>query len=76
MRELRTLPLTTVAVGAAAGWGEAMDMARRHRLTLYEACYLELALRHSAELLSCDAAMRRAASVEGVALLTADVKSF
>lgn len=38
-----------------------MDLARRHRLTVYDALYLELALRRGGALASLDAALRRAA---------------
>lgn len=45
-----------------------MALARTHRLTVYDALYLELALRQRAVLATHDAALMRAASAEGVAL--------
>lgn len=45
-----------------------MALARTHRLTAYDAVYLELALRQRAVLATHDAALKRAASAEGVAL--------
>lgn len=45
-----------------------MDLARRHRLTAYDALYLELALRRGGALASLDAALRRAAQAEGVSV--------
>lgn len=45
-----------------------LDLARRHGLSVYDALYLELALREGAQLASLDAALRRAASGEGVEL--------
>ena len=43
-------------------------LCRAHRLTAYDALYLELALRKGATLATHDAALTRAASAEGVAL--------
>ncbi|MGL5009931.1 MAG: type II toxin-antitoxin system VapC family toxin [Paracoccaceae bacterium] len=45
-----------------------MGLSRRHRLTAYDALYLELALRKGAVLATLDAALARAALAEGVAL--------
>jgi predicted nucleic acid-binding protein len=45
-----------------------IHLARRHGLTVYDAAYVELALRRSAALASLDKAMLRAAASEGVAL--------
>ncbi len=44
-----------------------LNLARRHRLTVYDAAYLETALRRQAKLATLDAALASAASVEGVA---------
>ena len=46
----------------------AFDLARSHGLSLYDALYLELAKRESAELATLDLALGRAASAEGVLL--------
>ncbi|MCY3658183.1 MAG: type II toxin-antitoxin system VapC family toxin [Caldilineaceae bacterium] len=46
----------------------AFDLARTHKLTIYDALYLELAKRESAELATLDGALGRAALVEGVPL--------
>jgi predicted nucleic acid-binding protein len=45
-----------------------LTLARRHRLTFYDAAYLELALRHEA-LATLDDELLRAAEREGVALV-------
>ena len=47
-----------------------LDLARRHRLTVYDALYLELALRHGASLASLDAALLGAAKAEGVQIVS------
>jgi predicted nucleic acid-binding protein len=46
-----------------------LALARRHRLTVYDAAYLELALRENIPLATLDAALARAARAEKVALL-------
>jgi predicted nucleic acid-binding protein len=46
-----------------------MSLARRHRVTVYDAAYLELALREGLPLATLDAALADAARAEGVALL-------
>ncbi|WP_407050518.1 type II toxin-antitoxin system VapC family toxin [Methyloraptor flagellatus] len=46
----------------------ATTLAQRHGLTVYDAAYLELALRTKATLASLDRAMLRAAADEGVAV--------
>ena len=46
-----------------------MQLARRHRLTVYDAAYLELALRKGYPLATLDAALSIAARAEGVPLI-------
>lgn len=48
-----------------------MALARRHRLTFYDAAYLELAQRESIPLATLDQALARAAAAEGIALIGA-----
>jgi len=45
------------------------DLAERHRLTSYDAAYLELAIRLNLPLATLDAELRKAAQAEGVPLL-------
>lgn len=47
-----------------------LDVARRHRLTVYDALYLELALRHDATLASLDPALLTAAKAEAVQIVS------
>lgn len=49
-------------------WGAAYPLSVRHGLTLYDALYLELALRLNLPLATFDGALRRAAEAEGVRL--------
>ena len=48
-----------------------MALARAHRLTAYDATYLDLALRRNLPLATRDAALARAAAAAGAALLAA-----
>lgn len=43
-----------------------LRLARDHRLSVYDALYLELAIRQRRELASLDKALRRAAGLEGI----------
>lgn len=47
-----------------------LELARRHRLTIYDAAYLELAMREMCPLATRDDALARAARSEGVVLVT------
>ena len=44
-------------------------LARRHRLTVYDAAYLELALREALPLATLDKALAGTAGAEGVSLI-------
>jgi predicted nucleic acid-binding protein len=46
-----------------------LRLAEKHRLTLYDAAYLELALRRRLPLATLDRELRTAAEVEGLELL-------
>jgi predicted nucleic acid-binding protein len=48
---------------------EILSLARSHRLTVYDAAYLDLSLRHGLPLASLDEDLRAAASQLGVQLL-------
>lgn len=42
-------------------WGDVLALAEQHRLSLYDASYLELSIRHAVPLATLDIALRRAA---------------
>jgi predicted nucleic acid-binding protein len=48
-----------------------LTISRRHRLTVYDAAYLELAIRSGLPLATLDAALVRAAQAEQVPLIGA-----
>jgi len=52
-------------------WGESRALSRDENLTLYDAAYLELAIRKNACLASCDAALMAAAARRRIVILTA-----
>lgn len=54
---------------AAPSSAATLDLARRRGLTVYDALYLELALREGARLATRDAALAAAARAEGVAVI-------
>jgi predicted nucleic acid-binding protein len=47
-------------------WGEVLSLARAHRLSAYDAAYLELALRRGLPLATLDDKLKAAASAGGV----------
>ena len=55
-----------IVLDRAPSSAAVIDLSRRHGLTVYDALYLELALREDAELATLDAALARAARAEGV----------
>jgi predicted nucleic acid-binding protein len=48
-----------------------LTLARKHRLTVYDACYLELAQREALALATLDADLMRAARAENVSIIGA-----
>ena len=52
-------------------WGATRILSHEERLTLYDAAYLELAIRKRAPLASCDAALLAAAGRRKVDVLSA-----
>jgi predicted nucleic acid-binding protein len=51
---LRALPIETEPVGSAVGFGGELENARRFSLSVYDAAYLDLALRRSARVATRD----------------------
>jgi predicted nucleic acid-binding protein len=66
---LETLPIAIDQANVSTAWHDTLALARSHRLTTYDAAYLELALRLGLPLASRDKALNAAASHEGVPLL-------
>jgi predicted nucleic acid-binding protein len=68
LADLALLPIQTDVETDRQAWGATLILAARHKLTLYDAAYLEAALRRGLPLATLDGELRRAAAAEGVAL--------
>ena len=66
LEALTELPIRT---DQDANFRAAMDLARKHDITFYDALYLESALRMTAVLATLDKALARAATNEGLNVL-------
>ena len=69
LADLALLDITTDQHTGVHAWGETLILAGRHRLTLYDAAYLELAQRRALPLATLDGALCAAARTVGVGLL-------
>jgi predicted nucleic acid-binding protein len=63
---LTEFPIQVDAETDVQAWGATLELAERHRLTLYDAAYLELAIRRTLPLATLDAELRRAAAAANV----------
>lgn len=63
------LPISLDVETDQQAWGATLCLAARHRLTLYDAAYLELAMRRALPLATLDLELRAAANAEGIELL-------
>jgi predicted nucleic acid-binding protein len=68
-RFLRDLPRAAITLDSSSDEDRLLTLTRRHRLTVYDAAYLELALREDLPLATLAAALARAATAEGTPLL-------
>ncbi len=70
-RDLAVLPIRIEPPHTPAAWDVVIEVAAKHRLTAYDAAYLELAERTGLPLATLDGDLRKAALAAGVALLEA-----
>ena len=68
---LRRLARLPIQIDRTPDEATLLDLARRHRLTVYDAAYLELAQRRGLPLATLDQELLQAASDAGVALVGA-----
>jgi predicted nucleic acid-binding protein len=66
---LKGLPITIDCSTHERVWTDALSLAERHRLTIYDAAYLELALRLELPLATLDDDLRKAAKAEKIEVL-------
>jgi len=69
LADLALLPIALDPHTDQQAWSATMQLAERHKLTLYDAAYLELALRRALPLATLDDELRTAAAAEGVSVL-------
>lgn len=69
LRGLRRLSIETDDETAARAWDDVLGLAKSHRLTVYDAAYLELCVRRTLPLATADRALRDAARRAGVELV-------
>ena len=63
------LPITSDDETAIRAWLESLSLARAHNLSVYDAAYLELALREAIPLATLDGELAAAARREGTKLI-------
>jgi predicted nucleic acid-binding protein len=66
LADLRLLPIETDGDCDARVWSSALPLADRFGLSVYDACYLELAQRRDLPLATLDARMRSAGAAVGL----------
>lgn len=66
LASLAAAPIIPDAATYERTFHETLDLARRHRLSAYDASYLELAMRTTLPIATLDAELRRAANRAGV----------
>ena len=69
LADLALLPVRVDGETDRQAWGPTLELSQRHRVTLYDAAYLELALRRRLPLASLDGELCAAARLEGVIVL-------
>jgi predicted nucleic acid-binding protein len=63
---LKSLPITADEETMAQAWQESLQLARTHKLSVYDAAYLELAMRRGLPLATLDDDLVAAAAAVGV----------
>lgn len=69
LADLALMPIRLDPDTDRQAWTVTVRLASRHKLTVYDAAYLELALRRGLPLATLDTDLRAAAAAEGVVLL-------
>ena len=69
LADFELLPIQSDSETERHAWRSTLRLAERHRLTVYDAAYLELALRRGLPLASLDRELRAAAEAENIALM-------
>lgn len=72
LADLSLLPIAVDPETDRQAWGATVRLAERHKLTLYDAAYLELARRRGLSLATLDRDLGSAATAEGILVIGAD----
>ena len=72
-RFLRDISRLAITMDASPDESRVLALAHRHRLTVYDAAYLELAAREALPLATLDTELAAAAQAEQVALIGTDI---
>ena len=70
LADLALFPIKEDAEAGRQAWSGSLILAERHSLTVYDAAYLELAVREGLALATLDGELQRAAQAVGVELLS------
>lgn len=70
LRYLGSLPIAVDEETNDRAWSDVLNLARAHRLSAYDAAYVELALRRGLLLATLDEKLRSTASALGVSMFT------
>jgi predicted nucleic acid-binding protein len=73
LQDLAVLPIAIDVETDQRAWGATLQLAALHRLTVYDAAYLELAKRRELPLATLDTELRAAAATERIPLLGASI---
>jgi predicted nucleic acid-binding protein len=71
LEALAVLPIAIDGATPHRAWREVVALARMEHLTVYDACYLELAIRYGLPLATKDRALQQAARNVGIEMLPA-----
>jgi predicted nucleic acid-binding protein len=69
LADMILMPVGVDTLTSQLAWTRTWKLARRHDLTTYDACYLELAARLDLPLATLDRALATAAAKEGIVVL-------
>ena len=69
LEALSSLPIEIDPEAVRHAWGATLSLADKHRLTPYDAAYLELAIRKQVSLATLDKMLKSAALAEGIGVL-------
>jgi predicted nucleic acid-binding protein len=70
LRRIARLPISVMPIEPAYAFEQVVPVARQEALSVYDAAYLQLALREALPMATLDSKLKQAAKVNGVILLS------